>query len=842
MSRISRRRFLRDAALTGAILSQRRGMALASGPGSSSAATDWSQYQLFFHRPAPTWPDAIPVGNGRLGAMVFGRPSLERIQLNEDTIWDGERRDRDNARAGAALPEIRRLLFAGKVEEAQKMAVADMLSIPRRMPMYQTLGDLHLDFTASGLEQDSGGAVPADVSAYRLGLDLDRAIATTTFTHNGVRHTREVFCSAPDQVTVVRLTAAEPGKLSFTATLDRPGNHQTQTSGQNALLLTGEALPVDDNPGLPVKERQVGIRFLAKLQAHTTGGTVSTNAAKNGQPAQLQVSGATAVTLLLDCATSFRYPAGERAMLAAVEQHLHAAARRSYDELRRRHIEDHRKIFRRAALELDHPLGHDPNRDVPTDERIRRIKAGGEDLTLLPIYFQFGRYMLISSSRPGTMAANLQGIWNDSVNPPWGCKYTVNINAEMNYWIAERTSLADLHAPFFDLLDSTWPAGHRTARSYYKARGFVVHHNTDIWGDAGPIDGLGSGIWAMGAAWMSTHLWDHYLYSEDLTFLRTRAYPHLREVAVFLLDYLTPSPDGYLVSGPSCSPENAYLLPDGSHGNLCMSPTMDIEITRAIFSKTARAAEILGVDEPLRAQMAAAAKRLPPFKVGRYGNLQEWQQDYLEVEPGHRHISHLWGLYPDDQFTLRDTPELTHACKVALDRRLAHGGGSTGWSRAWIINCFARLEDGDRCHEQLMELLRLSTRDNLFDVCGEKANSYYQIDGNLGAPAGMAEMLLQSHRGVIRLLPALPGAWPDGRYTGLRARGGLTIGLAWRRSKAEQATLHASLDGKRIIALPDGQHIQSVSGVRSSPGFTQDSEGRYHIHMKRGEIYSLRFA
>ncbi len=829
MPKISRRRFLRDAALGSALLSRQQRFAFASEIQASAAAVDWEQFKLFYHRPAEVWPDALPVGNGRLGAMVFGSPAYERIQLNEESIWDGERRDRDNPRAGSAVPAIRRLLFAGKVHEGEAMAVDDILSIPRRMPCYQTLGDLYLDFSSGGLSRSDA----SEITDYRLELDLDRAIVATKFTHNGIRHTREVFSSAPHQVIVVRLTTSKPGTLSFTASLDRPGNHETSISAPNELQLTGEALPVNDNPGLPDKERQVGIRFLARMRVLHEGGSLTQKI-----PSQLQIHGATSATLLIDCATSFRFPAGESAMTTAVARNLDNASRRSYSTLRTRHIADYRSWFRRASIELGQS---DPKRDMPTNERMDRIRAGEEDPGLLPIYFQFGRYLLISSSRPGTLAANLQGIWNDSVNPPWGSKYTVNINAEMNYWPAESTNLAGLHTPFFDLLDMTREAGARVAKTYYKASGFVVHHNTDIWGDAGPIDGLGGGIWPMGAAWMSTHLWEHFLYSRDMDFLRNRAYPRLREIALFLLDYLTPSPDGHLVTGPSCSPENAYRLPDGTKANLCMAPTMDIEITRAIFQKATEAARLLETDAELCEKMKAAAERLPGFKIGRYGNLQEWQQDYEEVEPGHRHISHLWALYPDDQITLRDTPELAQACRAALDRRLDHGGGSTGWSRAWIINCFARLENGDRCHQQLMELLRHSTRDNLFDVCGMKKNSPYQIDGNLGAPAGMAEMLLQSHRGVIRFLPALPSVWSDGQFAGLRARGGLTVDLTWRNGKAQKATLHAAIDHEHLLAAPSGRKIESISSRGKNVAFQPVGEGQYKLRVKSGERYEVRF-
>jgi alpha-L-fucosidase 2 len=565
------------------------------------------------------------------------------------------------------------------------------------------------------------------------------------------------------------------------------------------------------------------------------------------------VTHADTATILIDCATSFRHPAASGAnaenagdlvaMRTSVMRNLNAAARRPYTQLLARHLADYQPIFRRASFDL----GPDVNASTPTDVRLNRVKVGGEDLGLLPLHFQYGRYLLISSSRPATLAANLQGIWNESVDPPWGAKYTININAQMNYWIADRTNLGDLHAPLFDLLDSTRPAGTRIAKTYYNAKGSVAHHNTDIWGDAGPIDTLGGGIWAMGGAWLTTHLWDHYLYTGDTAFLRDRAYPRLKDATTFLLDYLVESPDGtvdagHLTTGPSCSPENAYKLPDGKHANLCMGPTMDLAITRAIFTQTAKAAQLLNVDASLREQIATTAARLPAYKTNHYGGLQEWPEDFPETEPGHRHISHLWGLYPDDQITLRGTPELARACRTTLDHRLAAGGGSTGWSRSWIINCFARLEDGDRCHQQLMELLKLSTRENLFDVCGIKANSLYQIDGNLGAPAGMAEMLLQSHAGVVRLLPALPSAWPDGRFTGLRARGGFTVDLTWQNGKATHATLSSSLEGDCTIAPPRGQQLQSVRGRQHKPTLTPVDDGLYKFHANRNEAYTLTFA
>ncbi len=828
MSRVSRRRFLAGTATIAAAAATRQGW--CSDPRADAEST---RYVLHFAQPATKWPDALPVGNGRLGAMVFGQLAAERVQLNEESIWDGEVRDRNNPKAGDAVPKIRELLFAGEIAEAEALTTTDMLSIPRRMPCYQTLGDLHLDFSAMGL------ATETKVEDYRLELNLDTAVATTRFRHGGTTYVREVFSSAPDQVIVVRMTAAGPGKISFVARMDRPAHFSTSSDGDDCLVLAGEAIPVNDNPNMTEKERPVGVRFHSELLAIAEGGAVKSGGGL------LTVSGTTAVTLLIDCATSYRYPAGLTAMQAAVTKNLEAAGARKYEELKARHVADHQRYFRRAEIRL----GEDGNAAVPTDQRVQHIKDGGEDVGLLPIYFQFGRYMLVSSSRPGTLAANLQGIWNESVDPPWGSKYTVNINAEMNYWLAERANLADCHLPMFDLQDATRGPGSMTAKKYYNARGMVVHHNTDVWGDSGPIDGLGGGIWAMGAAWMSTHPWDHYQYGGDTRFLRERAYPLLKENALFLLDYLVEAPAGtpyagMLVTGPSCSPENKYKLPDGKSFNLCMGPTMDLSITRSVLTRLVQAHE-LGAgpaeDTELIARAKAAIARLPGYRVTHDGRLQEWPEDYADQEPGHRHISHLWGLYPDDQITLRGTPELAKAARETLDKRLAAGGGSTGWSRSWIINCMARLEDGDAAYANVLQLFRQSTRHNLFDVCGLKENSPFQIDGNLGGPSGLVEMLLQSHGGVIRLLPALPKAWPEGSFRGLRARGGLEIDLEWKDGKATSGTLRASLDGVVRVAVPDGQKVTSIRTLHRPVAIASAPDGVVLARLERGTTYQVKF-
>jgi alpha-L-fucosidase 2 len=838
-TRTTRRRFLTTSAAAATALSQRAAFAAAK---TSIPQDDDTPYKLFFNQPATQWADSLPVGNGRLGACVFGNPARERIQLNEDSIWDGEHRDRNNPRAAEAVPKIRELLFAGKVAEAEALALSDMMSIPRRMPCYQTLGDLHFDFG------------PIDTpEKYRLELNLDTAIVTTSFTYNGTYYTREVFSSTPDQIIVVRLTSSTPGKLNLTATLDRPAHFATSAIAPNRLTLSGEALPVNDNPDLPVKERQVGVKYYAELLA-----LADPSAAITTKDVALTIANATAVTLLIDCATNYRYPAGERAMQAAVAKNLSAARARTYADLRNRHIADHQRLFRRAEISFLPAGEKDSNATIPTDKRVQQIKDGGEDIHLLPIYFQYGRYMLISSSRPGTLASNLQGIWNESVDPPWGSKYTININTEMNYWLANRANLADLNAPLFDLIDNARPSAAITAQRYYKARGTVTHHNTDIWGDTSPIDALGGGIWPMGGAWLSLHLWDHFDYTRDTAFLRDRAYPRLRDNALFLLDYLIPAPQGHpysghLITGPSCSPENKYRLPDGSAHNLCMAPTMDIEITRAVLTRLLQAAEVLGSsaltsDTDLHTRAHAALTQLPPFKIGKAGNLQEWPEDYVENEPGHRHISHLFALFPDDQITPRNTPDLAKACRTTLDRRLAANGGSTGWSRSWIINCMARLEDGDAAYQSVLQLFRQSTRPNLFDVCGTRNKDPFQIDGNLGGPTGLIEMLLQSHANstepnlnVIRLLPALPAAWPTGTFRGLSARGGLEIDLTWQNGKATKAVLKATSDHTHRIAAPSGQTITSIAPPNTK-SITAGDANEISLPMKTGETFIIRFA
>lgn len=815
----SRRRFLRDGAMTGALASQ-AGTLKAWGQRSRKANGETGSTRIFYAQPAQAWPDALPVGNGRLGAMVFGGTAKERLQLNEETVWMGERRDRNNPQA-ARTAEVRALLMAGKVHEAEALAAEVMMGLPDRLPCYQTLGDVWLEFDG----------VSDSVQEYRLELDLDEAVARTRFAMGAARWTREVFSSAPRNVIAVRLECEQ--RMALTVRLDRVVHSDSVAAAADRLVMTGVARPAKPTTDPATQERQVGMAFRAEIAVHAEDGTV------RAEGNALRIEGAQRVTLLITAATAFR-EGDALGMETACARNLKAASSVSYAALKSEHVADYRSYAGRVRLDL--LRRPDPLQDVPTDVRMQRVKEGDEDVGLLQTYFKYGRYMLISSSRPGTLPANLQGIWNESIDPPWGSKFTVNINAEMNYWMAEPGNLADLHLQLFDLLDSTRSFGAETAKKYYKARGFVVHHNTDIWGDTIPVDHVQAGVWPMGAAWMALHLWEHYAFGQDKAFLRERAYPRLKEIAEFMLDYLVEAQDGTLQSGPSQSPENRYRLPDGSTASLCMSPTMDTEIIHAVFDRVARGSELLGVDPELRGQVQAAARKLPPLKIGAHGALQEWNEDYAETEPGHRHISHLFALYPDDQITLRGTPELAEAARKVLERRLSHGGGSTGWSRAWIVNCYARLEDGEAAYRNLLELLRHSTRGNLFDVCGMKANSPFQIDGNLGGAAGMMEMLLQSQGGVVRLLPALPKAWAAGSFQGLRARGGLEVDCAWREGKATQTTLRALVDGDVRLAAPAGQHVARVTRGGRAVTLRHTESGVAEFAVTAGASYTVRFA
>jgi alpha-L-fucosidase 2 len=880
----TRRRFI--ALLSSMLaLQQNRAAALLESTPSTPLKPVAPDVLLFFNQAAPEWADALPVGNGRIGAMVFGDVHQERIALNEDTLWSGGPTGWNNPDARNHLPVVRQLLLRQKDYHGAD-AECRYMQGPYNQA-YQPLGDLLIDFAHQGA---AGG--------YRRELNLDTAIATVTYQADGATYTRQVFASVPAQVIVTRLACSKPGGLNCKVQLKSQLQAQYEVAA-NEIRLTGKAPnesapnylfapgsrsdlffpPSVHNLGEPAtapthrtppvmnaeeKAAQLqsdhlaenpiqysdaegkGMHFAAVLHAACKGGRITP-----GPNNTLSIEGANEVLLLVGMATGYRDHAVVpdtplHQVLGAAAKPVRAARTLTYERMSAANVADHQSLFRRVRLDLGAEANPSP---LPTDQRLTGM-AANPDPSLLALYFNLGRYLLITSSRPGTQPANLQGLWNAELRPPWSSNWTANINVQMNYWHAETTNLSECHLPLFDMVTDLSRNGAVTARVNYGARGWVSHHNIDLWRQSAPV-GMGTlfadPTWAnfcMSGPWLCQHLWEHYRFTHDQEFLRQTAYPVMKGAGEFCLSWLVEDSDGHLTTCPSFSTENSFFAPDGKPANASTGCTFDLAVIRELFTDLAAAAAVLDIDQHFAATLNAAMKRLPPYKIGRWGQLQEWSIDFEENQPGQRHMSNLYPVYPGWAITSKTAPLLWNAARKSLERRLAHGGAYTGWSRAWAIGLWARLLDGDMAWESLKLLIEHSTGANLFDTHPARKGSIFQIDGNFGTTAGMTELLLQSHDQEISLLPALPRAWSTGSVEGLRARGGLEVDVAWSQGRLASARVLALQTGTHPFRVPAGVQLNHVADSAGNvPPVTKGATPEtFSLVMAQGQRYHFLFA
>jgi alpha-L-fucosidase 2 len=781
-----------------------------------------------YDKPAEDWNQALPVGNGRIGAMIFGGVPEERLQINEDTLWGGGPHDYNNENAARFLPELRKLIFAGEIDAAERLTTG-MMGKPALLMPYQPFCDLRLHVEANG-----------EVEDYRRTLNLDDAIALVTYRIGAVHYRREMFVSHPDQVLVLHLTADHGARQEVMLSMDSPQpDSHVETVTPKTIQLTGQMAPRHNAPSSWTGSwNEPGMRYAAWLRVRVDGGTVT----QEGE--RLHVRDARSITVLFSNATSFKtYQDIDGDALGRVRQIVEKATKLSMQQLQRSHVADFRSLMGRVRLQLSSASATDT-----TDSRIRNFQSAA-DPALAALYYQFGRYLLISSSRPGSQPANLQGIWNQELVPPWGSKWTTNINLQMNYWPAESGDLWESETPLWDLIDDLRITGAETARVHYHARGWVLHHNTDLWRAATPVDGPW-GVWPVGGIWLANQMWDHYQFSDDKGFLTEHAYPAIKGAVRFVLDTLVEAPQGnrfahYLVTNPSFSPENQYIL-DGKPERLTYAATIDLELIADLFNAFEQASQLLQRDATLRGEMRKARARLPPLQVGARGQLQEWIEDYAENEPSHRHVSHLYGLYPGHVISLRGTPELAAAARRSLELR---GDEGTGWAKAWKAALWARLGDGNRAHTLLQGLIGGSTLPNMFDDCPP-----FQIDGNFGGSAAIGEMLVQSDGVEIALLPALPSAWPSGKTEGLRARGGVKVDMEWRDAKltavklvsdsTRKMRIRAGIDSVVVMLhahapLKLNGRLQLINSTHVAAKKRLAPNGRVSYIRWRGSIYAI---